>query len=264
MHTRLAGFLLHATCTPPTCTPRAPSSVTVVCELILNRAGCVLSGLFPPYARPLVMFGTVLAALVGARLAWWAWYSPTPEQYTFHEDESWRSYAQREEALRTAAAQQRLRAQEAARLEQERWRRAAASTSAARFTARDDAQAPLRPAPYPGETRPAAPRAPCTREPSPFRARRPDHAYSDIDTGTDSDVSDTPTDAVSIISHAHGRERRAQRGVERRQLQAAVKHGQKTPGRPGRDGKQRWRFEYNGVVYITDETCRHEITTWRV
>ena len=31
-----------------------------------------------------------------------------------------------------------------------------------------------------------------------------------------------------------------------------------------RGGKQRWRFEYNGVVYITVETCRHEITTWRV
>ena len=29
-----------------------------------------------------------------------------------------------------------------------------------------------------------------------------------------------------------------------------------------RGGKQRWRFEYNGVVYITVETCRHEITTW--
>jgi hypothetical protein len=174
--------------------------VTIVGELILNRAGCVLPGLFPPCVRPLLMFGTLLAALVGARLAWWAWSAPPPEQYTFHEDEHWRRiYVQREEAQRTVAAQQqRLRAQEATRLEQERFRRAAAvsSTFAARFKAHDDA-----PAPCPGETRAAAPRATWHREPSPFRARRSDHAYSEIDTDMDSDVSDTPTDAVSIVSH---------------------------------------------------------------
>jgi regulator of protease activity HflC (stomatin/prohibitin superfamily) len=197
------------------------------------------------------MFGTVLAVLVGARLAWWAWSSPTPEQYTYHEDASWRSrYDQRQEAQRTAAAQ-RLRSQKAAS-EQERLRRAAAAASAARFTARDYAQAPLRPATYAGETRAAAPRTPWPRE------------YSEIDTDTDSDVSDTPTDAVSVVSHPHGRERRAQRGVSLSELRAAVKHGRKTPARPGRKGQKRWRFEYSGVVYITDETCRHEITSWRV
>ena len=204
------------------------------------------------------MLGTALAVLVGARLAWWAWSSPTPEQYTYHEDASWRSYAQRQEAQRTAEAQ-RLRAQEAARLEQERLRRAAAAASAARFTARDYAQAPSRPATYAGETRAAAPRAPWPRERSPFRAPPPGHTYSEIDTDTDSDVSDTPTDAVSVVSHPHGRERRAQRGVSLSELRAAVKHGRKTPARNGRRGQKRWRFEYGGVVYITDETCRHEV-----
>ena len=59
-----------------------------------------------------------------------------------------------------------IRSQEAARLEQERLRRAAAA-SAARFTARDYAQAPLRPATYAGETRAAEPCAPWPRERSP-------------------------------------------------------------------------------------------------
>eukprot|EP00961_Rhodomonas_salina_P153542 2067475-Rhodomonas_salina.3 len=33
---------------------------------------------------------------------------------------------------------------------------------------------------------------------------------------------------------------------------------------PGREGTPRWRYTYNGVVYITDETSRHEITSWRI
>ena len=33
---------------------------------------------------------------------------------------------------------------------------------------------------------------------------------------------------------------------------------------PGRRGEKRWRFTHQGVVYITDETMRHEITSWRL
>ena len=40
--------------------------------------------------------------------------------------------------------------------------------------------------------------------------------------------------------------------------------GRKTPGKTGRKGQRRWIFEHAGVVFITDETCRHEITSWRV
>jgi hypothetical protein len=69
---------------------------------------------------------------------------------------------------------------------------------------------------------------------------------------------------VSLISHTHGRERRAERNVQRLELQAAVKHGLKERGNPGRDGSLRWRYTHNGVVYITDETSRHEITSWRI
>jgi hypothetical protein len=72
------------------------------------------------------------------------------------------------------------------------------------------------------------------------------------------------TDAVSLVSHAHGRQRRTERMIEKIELQAAVKHGKRERAHPGRDGTKRWRFEHNGVVYITDETCRHEITSWRI
>ncbi len=69
---------------------------------------------------------------------------------------------------------------------------------------------------------------------------------------------------VSLVSHAHGRARREERGITRAELQAAVKHGRKERAHAGRDGAQRWRFTHNGVVYITDATCRHEITSWRL
>ncbi|KAG2454441.1 hypothetical protein HYH02_001460 [Chlamydomonas schloesseri] len=54
------------------------------------------------------------------------------------------------------------------------------------------------------------------------------------------------------------------RGIERRELQEAVKYGRQERANPGRDGQVRWRYTHKGVVYITDETSRHEITSWRL
>jgi hypothetical protein len=69
---------------------------------------------------------------------------------------------------------------------------------------------------------------------------------------------------VTLISHTHGRERRAERSIGRVDLQAAVKHGNREAASPGQRGEQRWRYEYNGVVYITDASSKHEITSWRL
>ena len=72
------------------------------------------------------------------------------------------------------------------------------------------------------------------------------------------------TSSLTLISHAHGRERREERGIEKRALQAAVKYGVREPANPGRAGDQRWRFTHEGVVFITDVTCKHEITSWKL
>ena len=69
---------------------------------------------------------------------------------------------------------------------------------------------------------------------------------------------------VTVLSGSHGRARRAERSIEKVELQAAIKYGRKEPANPGRRGDRRWRYEHNGVVYITDETSRHEITSWRL
>ncbi|GLC46882.1 hypothetical protein PLESTB_000663900 [Pleodorina starrii] len=77
-------------------------------------------------------------------------------------------------------------------------------------------------------------------------------------------ASELSTSAVSLVSHAHGRQRREERGIDKRQLQEAVKYGRKERANPGRDGKTRWRYTHKGIVYITDESSRHEITSWKL
>ncbi len=56
--------------------------------------------------------------------------------------------------------------------------------------------------------------------------------------------ADLSTSALSLISHAHGRQRREERGIDKRQLQEAVKYGRKERANPGRDGKTRWRYTH--------------------
>lgn len=72
------------------------------------------------------------------------------------------------------------------------------------------------------------------------------------------------THEIFIISHTHGRQRREERNIRKEELQAAVKYGTRYRANPGPSGKPRWRFEHEGVVFITDETCRQEITSWRM
>ena len=48
------------------------------------------------------------------------------------------------------------------------------------------------------------------------------------------------TSSVTINTHTHGRERRAERSIDKRELQKAVKDGVKEAANPGRGGDQRW------------------------
>ena len=72
------------------------------------------------------------------------------------------------------------------------------------------------------------------------------------------------TSDLCLVSHTHGRERREERGINKRELQEAVKYGRRERANPGRSGDARWRYIHKGIVYITDETSRHEITSWRL
>lgn len=93
------------------------------------------------------------------------------------------------------------------------------------------------------------------------RSNNPDTARQTLEGVIDSNL---PTENITLISHAHGRQRRVERRIQRKELQAAIKYGIKEAANPGRDGSIRLRYTYNGVVYITDETSRHEVTSWRL
>ena len=61
-----------------------------------------------------------------------------------------------------------------------------------------------------------------------------------------------------------GRERRQQREIDKQELKKAIKYGKRERADSGRNGDRRWKFTYRGVVYITDDSLRHEITSWRI
>ena len=71
-----------------------------------------------------------------------------------------------------------------------------------------------------------------------------------------------PTLDIPFISSLHGRDRRSQRDISKRDLQAAVKYGMKEAGYPRKDGSLTWKYTYNNIVYITDATSTQEITSW--
>ena len=68
------------------------------------------------------------------------------------------------------------------------------------------------------------------------------------------------TSYIEVISSIHGNQRRAERSIEKRDLQAAVKHG--TREIQHCNGEIRYKYTFAGIVYITDQTSRHEITSY--
>jgi hypothetical protein len=73
------------------------------------------------------------------------------------------------------------------------------------------------------------------------------------------------TSEIPLVSSLHGKERRSQRDISKRDLQAAIKYGkrEKAASHPG-TGEHRWKYTFADVVYITDETSTIEITSWTV
>ncbi|KAJ3288812.1 hypothetical protein HDU79_004566 [Rhizoclosmatium sp. JEL0117] len=66
-----------------------------------------------------------------------------------------------------------------------------------------------------------------------------------------------------LLSSVHGRDRRKLRQIGKKDLLAAVKHGVKERAMPcRRTGAKRWKFTFANIVYITDETCTQEITSY--
>jgi hypothetical protein len=79
------------------------------------------------------------------------------------------------------------------------------------------------------------------------------------------DVSEAQdrTSLITILSSAHGRQRRRERHIAMHDLQAAVKYGKKEMAKSHpKTGELRWKYTFADVVFITDEASRREITSW--
>ena len=65
-----------------------------------------------------------------------------------------------------------------------------------------------------------------------------------------------------MLSTVHGRQRRELRDITKHDLRTVMKYGTKSKGNFV-NGDQRWKFEFGNTVYITDNTCKKEITCYK-
>jgi len=65
------------------------------------------------------------------------------------------------------------------------------------------------------------------------------------------------TSLITILSSEHGRLRREQRDIDKRDLRLALKYGRRQ-----RSWGQRWLVEYDGITFITNSNMRQEVTAY--
>lgn len=75
---------------------------------------------------------------------------------------------------------------------------------------------------------------------------------------------DVLTSAVTFVETEHGRLRRRQRGIDKKDLQAARKHGVKHGNHPTRDGDPTAKYTYKDIVYFVNERTGEEITSYAI
>ena len=76
------------------------------------------------------------------------------------------------------------------------------------------------------------------------------------------DFSHIPTSVISFVETEHGRLRRKQRGIDKKDLQAAKKHGERKESHPTRSGDPTAIYTHKDIVYITNERTGEEITSY--
>jgi hypothetical protein len=70
------------------------------------------------------------------------------------------------------------------------------------------------------------------------------------------------TEELTLLSTLHGRARRQLRDISKHDTKTVVKYGTKTPAAVV-NGEQRWKFEYDNTIVITDQFCSKEITSYK-
>jgi len=68
--------------------------------------------------------------------------------------------------------------------------------------------------------------------------------------------------SIPFVETQHGRERRKQRGIDKKDLFAAMKHGKKRPYWTAPNGDPRAAYQYKDITYIVNETTGEEVTCY--
>ena len=76
--------------------------------------------------------------------------------------------------------------------------------------------------------------------------------------------SNIPTSSVPFVETEHGRLRRAQRGIDKKDLQRARKYGTWAPTHDRPDGSPTALYTYKDIVYIVNEATDEEVTSYAI
>jgi len=77
-------------------------------------------------------------------------------------------------------------------------------------------------------------------------------------------LDQVPTSAISFVETEHGRLRRQQRGIDKKDLQAAKKYGSTRSTHPRPNGDPTSIYTYKDIVYITNDITGEEVTSYSV
>lgn len=75
-------------------------------------------------------------------------------------------------------------------------------------------------------------------------------------------MSVAPTSSVTFLETEHGRLRRAQRGIDKKDLQAAQKYGERRSTHPRPNGDKAVIYSYKDITYIVNEVTGEEVTSY--
>ncbi len=83
----------------------------------------------------------------------------------------------------------------------------------------------------------------------------------DMGAGNDASHPPMPASANDILATVHLQERCFDRNISSFELNAAIKYGTKTEG-DARNGMRCWKFNYNGITYVTNYAMDYGITAY--
>jgi hypothetical protein len=74
--------------------------------------------------------------------------------------------------------------------------------------------------------------------------------------------ADILTSQIPFVETEHGRMRRVQRGIDKKDLQRAIKYGERRPSHRRPNGDPTAIYTYNNITYVVNEITYKEVTSY--